>query len=60
LRIKDFFRDESGVSTLEYVVGAVAIAALGVYFVKRLMLDVEMIDEVTRETIYADYYKTKH
>lgn len=60
MRIKDFFRDESGVSTLEYVVGAVAIAALGVYFVKRLMLDVEMIDEVTRETIYADYYKTKH
>lgn len=60
MRIKDFFRDESGVSTLEYVVGAVAIAALGVYFVKRLMLDVEMIDEVTRETIYADYYKTNN
>ncbi|HEY9745414.1 MAG TPA: hypothetical protein V6C99_04275 [Oculatellaceae cyanobacterium] len=55
--MRKFFRDESGVSTIEYLIGASVLAAIGGYLLSVLMPSVYQVEESSSETIYADYYR---
>ena len=54
--MRGFFRDESGASTLEYLVGAGVVAAMGGYLLSVLLPSANQVKESLSETIYADYY----
>lgn len=58
--MRGFFRDESGASTLEYLVGAGVVAAMGGYLLSVLLPSVNYVKDTTSQTIYADYYLTEN